>query len=95
MELGEFPVEQAKPEELQQLAEKLEEQADILTAEIEQTASAPERKAIRSRRSLLRKPAKLIREDFLPRLEKYAHHHELFGDRNSFSTIDPDATFMR
>ena len=34
-------------------------------------------------------------ELFLPRIEKYRQHHEIYGDRNSFSKTDHDATFMR
>ncbi|EIJ80625.1 hypothetical protein PB1_09702 [Bacillus methanolicus PB1] len=32
-----------------------------------------------------KKPLKLIREDFLPRLAKYNEQNETFGDRNSYS----------
>src|SRR5690606_35689646 len=50
---------------------------------------------LRGRRSELKKPIKLIRTDIIPRLQKYKQHHEIFGERNSFSKTDPDATFMR
>jgi transposase len=43
----------------------------------------------------LKKIVKQIRRDFLPRMRKYEHQHHTFGDRNSFSKTDPDATFMR
>jgi transposase len=43
----------------------------------------------------LKKVVKQIRRDFLPRMKKYEHQQNTFGDRNSFSKIDPDATFMR
>ncbi|WP_221639741.1 IS110 family transposase [Listeria rocourtiae] len=33
--------------------------------------------------------------DYLPRLQKYHMHFQQFGDRNSFSKTDVDATFMR
>lgn len=42
-----------------------------------------------------RKIHKKLKEDYLPRLQKYESHQETFGDRNSFSKTDPDATFMR
>jgi hypothetical protein len=38
---------------------------------------------------------KQIREDFLPRMAKYKEQNEIFGDRNSYSKTDKDATFMR
>jgi len=43
----------------------------------------------------LTKAEKKIRKDYQPRLERYESQQELFGDRNSFSKTDPDATFMR
>ena len=55
----------------------------------------PVRKELRKRRSTLKKPVKMIRENFVPRIHKYRMYHETFGDRNSFSKADPDATFMR
>ncbi|WP_349238486.1 transposase [Ligilactobacillus sp. Marseille-Q7487] len=36
-----------------------------------------------------------LKEDFLPRKVKYERDREIFKDRNSFSKIDTDATFMR
>jgi len=38
---------------------------------------------------------KKIRQNFLPRLQKYERQQEILGDRNSFSKTDEDATFMR
>lgn len=38
---------------------------------------------------------KKIETDYLPRMEKYEKQEGLFGDRNSFSKTDTDATFMR
>lgn len=43
----------------------------------------------------LKKAVRLVRKDLLPRLQKYEHHQEVLGDRNSYSKTDPDATFMR
>lgn len=77
------------------LAGELEKQVDSLTEEIENTKEVPLRKALRTRRSALKKPVKQIREDFLSRIEKYKQHHGIFRDRNSFSKTDHDATFMR
>jgi hypothetical protein len=41
------------------------------------------------------KQMKKLREDYLPRLEKYEEQLEKLGDRNSYSKTDEDATFMR
>lgn len=95
LELGPISTEEVVPEQLEVLAEELEKQVDSLTEEIENTKEVPLRKVLRARRSALKKPVKQIREDFLPRMEKYKQHHEIFGDRNSFSKTDRDATFMR
>ena len=95
LELDSMPTEEVKSEQLEVLAEKLEKQVDSLTEEIENTKEVPIRKALRTRRSAWKKPVKQIRQDFLPRIEKYKQHHEIYGERNSFSKTDHDATFMR
>ena len=95
MEIGGFTDKAIGVAQLETLAHQLEEKAEALSEEIEKTNEVSVRKAIRSRRSALRKPIKLIRDDFIPRIEKYKKHHEIFGDRNSFSKTDHDATFMR
>lgn len=38
---------------------------------------------------------KQLETDFIPRQKKYEHYEAVFEGRNSFSRIDPDATFMR
>lgn len=43
----------------------------------------------------LAREKKKIDKDYLPRLKRYEAQQELFGDRNSFSKTDTDATFMR
>lgn len=43
----------------------------------------------------LRKAAREIEKDYLPRMRRYEDQQETFGGRNSFSKTDPDATFMR
>ncbi|WP_334333085.1 transposase [Companilactobacillus sp. HBUAS59544] len=37
----------------------------------------------------------LLKNDLIPRKKKYEDANEIFGDRNSFSKTDHDATFMR
>ncbi|BAQ10201.1 transposase [Bacillus sp. OxB-1] len=96
LELGEWPGEEPTTEQLEDLANQLDERAEQLTGEIEATKETPIRKELRARRSACRKPAKQLRTDFVPRLYKYKLYRETFGeDRNSFSKTDPDATFMR
>ncbi|WP_213587772.1 IS1182 family transposase, partial [Paenibacillus sp. J2TS4] len=96
-EAGEY--EEAKPEELpaqlEAAAAVLEEKIEGVTEKIAGESSSEERKELRKQRSALKKPLKLIREDFLPRLAKYDAQKACFGDRNSYSKTDPDATFMR
>ena len=36
-----------------------------------------------------------LTRDYIPRLKKYETYQEIFGQRNSFSKTDKDATFMR
>ena len=48
--------DEVDPEQLEVLAEELEEQVDSLTEEIENTKEVPLRKEIRKRRSALKKP---------------------------------------
>lgn len=90
-ELDEENIEQT----LEEVAEKLESKVETLTEEIEKEPVTAVRKEMRRKRSQLKKTLKLIREDFLPRLAKYKHQNETFGDRNSYSKTDKDATFMR
>ncbi|WP_442857389.1 IS1182 family transposase [Bacillus sp. FJAT-42315] len=87
--------QEATPEQLENLANQLEKEVHQLTEEIDQEPDVQIRKEKRKQRSALRKPMKLIRIDFLPRLAKYKEQNATFGDRNSYSKTDPDATFMR
>jgi hypothetical protein len=43
----------------------------------------------------LKKAVRQLRQDLLPRLQKYEAYQETLEGRNSFSKTDPDATFMR
>lgn len=43
----------------------------------------------------IKKAVEVLEEDCLERLKKYEEYEEKFGERNSFSKTDPDATFMR
>ncbi len=43
----------------------------------------------------LKKAVKKLKEDYLPRQQKYEQHENILGERNSYSKTDEDATFMR
>lgn len=73
------------PSRLEEIAVGLETQIAVLSDEIEKETNAEARKEKRKRRSKWKKPLKLIRKDFLPRLAKYKSQRETFGDRNSYS----------
>lgn len=83
------------PVKLEEAAAILEEKVEGLTEQIAEEKSVDQRKEMRKKRSALKKPLKLIRKDFLPQLVKYEAQKACFGDRNSYSKTDPDATFMR
>jgi transposase len=83
------------PTKLEEVAKKLEGKVFSMTDQIDNEVNTEKRKEMRKKRSTFKKPLKLIREDFLPRLAKYKEQNELFGDRNSYSKTDTDATFMR
>jgi transposase len=82
-------------QDLETVAKEIEEKVETLTEEIEKEANTKIRKEKRQARSKWKKPLKLIRENFLPRLATYKEQNEIFGDRNSYSKTDKDATFMR
>ena len=68
---------------------------DYLTHTIEAEKDVEVRKKLRVKRSMLRKPLKLICTNLLPHMDKYKQYYEILSDRNSFSKTDHDATFMR
>uniref|UniRef100_UPI0012F7DE86 IS1182 family transposase n=1 Tax=Paenibacillus sp. (strain J14) TaxID=935845 RepID=UPI0012F7DE86 len=95
-EAGEYAAEPNElPAKLEAAAVVLEEKVEGLTEQIAEANDSQERKVLRKKRSALKQPLKQIREDFLPRLTKYEQQKACFGDRNSYSKTDPDATFMR
>ncbi|MFY0544189.1 IS1182 family transposase [Brevibacillus sp. H7] len=86
-----------KEEDKQYRTQDLPECESIVTAEkVEKVVEQLEAKLQEKPKDKpLKKAVKQIRKDFLPRLQKYEQQLETFGDRNSFSKTDPDATFMR
>jgi transposase len=87
--------EELTEQELVEVAKELDVKVEGLTKEIEKETDKDVRKEKKQERSQLKKTIKQIREDFLPRMAKYKEQNELFGDRNSYSKTDKDATFMR
>jgi hypothetical protein len=76
--------------------EELGEDSTITTEKLEAAVSRLEQKlAEEPKNKLLSKAVKKIRKDFLPRCTKYEEQQATFGNRNSYSKTDPDATFMR
>lgn len=78
------------PEEPAEIdAEKIREAAERINARLrakqDRGEKAPE----------LKKAARAIERDWLPRMEKYEHQQEVLAGRGSYSRTDEDATFMR
>lgn len=86
--------DELSPEELTKVVEKLDDKVEEYDKKIEASEDVSERKQLRS----LRKAPKQYRKqfkDFLVRKQKYQKDMEIFGERNSYSKTDHDATFMR
>jgi hypothetical protein len=81
-------------QDLETIAKELEEKVEKLTEEIENETDTKNRKEKRQERTKWKKPLKLIGENFLPGLATYKEQNGIFGDRNSYSKTDKDATFM-
>ncbi|HWK21490.1 MAG TPA: IS1182 family transposase [Ureibacillus sp.] len=77
------------------LEEMLEEKVIAETSSLQAEKDVEKRKEKRRSLSPFKKLLKLVREDYRPRLQKYINQNELFGERNSYSKTDTDATFMR
>ena len=76
--------------------EELGGNGTITSEMIEQTArEIDEKLAHKPADKQLRKAAKTLKSDYIPRTRKYEQQEKLFGDRNSYSKTDTDATFMR
>src|SRR5699024_4230974 len=80
--------------ELEVIAEKVDEKVNDYNNKIEEYEIGSERKKIRSERKFPKQALKRIK-DFIDRKKKYAENMEVFGERNSYSKTDSDATFMR
>lgn len=80
--------------DLEELGEDTEITSEMLKETITKINQALE-KSHPGKKKVLKKAARKIEKDFLPRLKKYEDYEKTLGDRNSFSKVDHDATFMR
>jgi len=86
--------EELSVQEMEKVVEKLDERIEEYNEKIETCEIGSERKKIRSKRKFPKQVRKQF-VDFIRRKQKYQKDMEIFGDRNSYSKTDPDATFMR
>ena len=86
--------EELSTEELEKVVEKLDEKIEEYDNQIEANPNGSERKQLRSERKGPKKFRKQFK-DYLERKQKYQADMEVFGERNSYSKTDNDATFMR
>lgn len=86
------------PTDLQTLeaeVDALDTEIDELDQQIKTEKVIPGGSPRKQRRRKLKHLRHLVKDEYLPRKQKYRQYHEWFGDRNSFSKTDHDATFMR
>ncbi|WP_240613706.1 IS1182 family transposase, partial [Pueribacillus theae] len=86
--------EELSVKEIEEVVEKLDDKIEEYNKEIEASEVGSERKKLRSERKFPKQARKKF-TDFITRKQKYQNDMEIFGDRNSYSKTDPDATFMR
>jgi transposase len=86
--------EELSVKELEEVVEKLDEKIEEYDKQIEACEVGSERKKIRSERKFPKQARKQF-SDFMLRKQRYQNDMKIFGDRNSYSKTDPDATFMR
>nr|WP_243855008.1 IS1182 family transposase [Halalkalibacterium halodurans] len=86
--------EELTVKEMEEVVKKLEETVSEYDKQIEACEVGSERKNIRAERKAPKQARKQFM-DFIARKQKYQKDMETFGERNSYSKTDPDATFMR
>ena len=87
-------LEELSVEEMEEIVEKLDEKVEEYDKKIEASDVGSERKKLRSERKEPKQSRKQFK-DFIKRKQKYQNDMKIFGDRNSYSKTDTDATFMR
>lgn len=75
-------------------APESEELKEINSKELEEKITALNKRLIEPTKQE-QKALKKLKEEALPKLQKYEQQLATLGDRNSYSKTDPDATFMR
>lgn len=90
-----FPRERISREALEEVAQQVEQELKAQEDAIEALDTVDEKQGKKQAVKSLRQFHKALTKDYLPRLEKYETQMDLFGDRNSYSKTDVDATFMR
>jgi|SRR5699024_4327665 len=80
--------------EIRTIVKKSDDTIEAYTQKIDKSDIVSERKQLRSERKEPKKYRKQF-EDFLIRKSKYQRDREIFGNRNSYSKTDNDATFMQ
>lgn len=76
--------------------EELGENSDVSSEDLKKLADRMSEKLIENpENKQIKKKLKILRNDFIPRMEKYEQYEKTFNGRNSFSKTDQEATFMR
>lgn len=92
---AQFEKERISSEALQVVINSIEEELLNKEKQIKDQKEKEEKKVQKKEIKPLKKIHKKVTTDYLPRLLKYEEAFGLFGERNSYSKIDHDATFMR
>ncbi|WP_326830873.1 transposase [Pyramidobacter porci] len=82
--------ERITSEQVKSITEEIEKRLQDKVSE--KDTNTDQNKAIHRK---LKKALKEFKDDRVPRKERYEHDLEVFGERNSYSKTDHDATFMR
>ncbi|MFG6117622.1 transposase, partial [Halobacillus sp. MO56] len=91
----ESPANRVTSERLEKVVEQVEAQVEQAEKAVEEEADKVKKKEKKEVFRAKRRIYKTLSQDYLPRLKKYETQLATFGDRNSFSKTDTDATFMR
>lgn len=87
-------LDELSPKDLAKVVEKLDDKVEEYDKKIEGSTDVSERKQLRSERKVPKQYRKQFK-DYVARKQKYQNDMAIFGERNSYSKTDHDATFMR